>query len=107
MLEIKLPQSIHATIDFAAKKLMPIRIVLFGSRARGDARENSDFDIAVFLSDQDNAFFNWAKFIEEFKNQPITLFTVDWILASSASECSAELLKKIQNEGITVYERKP
>jgi predicted nucleotidyltransferase len=27
------------------------RLVLFGSRARGDAREDSDYDIAVFLDD--------------------------------------------------------
>jgi hypothetical protein len=27
------------------------RIVLFGSRARGDAREDSDWDVAVFLRD--------------------------------------------------------
>jgi predicted nucleotidyltransferase len=27
------------------------RVVLFGSRARGDAGENSDYDIAVFLKD--------------------------------------------------------
>lgn len=27
------------------------RIVLFGSRARGDSREDSDYDVAVFLRD--------------------------------------------------------
>jgi uncharacterized protein len=27
------------------------RVVLFGSRARGDAHEDSDYDVAVFLKD--------------------------------------------------------
>jgi uncharacterized protein len=27
------------------------RVVLFGSRARGEAREDSDYDVAVFLHD--------------------------------------------------------
>jgi predicted nucleotidyltransferase len=30
------------------------RVVLFGSRARGDAREDSDYDVAVFLKDLAN-----------------------------------------------------
>jgi uncharacterized protein len=30
------------------------RVVLFGSRARGDARPDSDYDVAVFLRDLDN-----------------------------------------------------
>jgi predicted nucleotidyltransferase len=28
-----------------------IRVVLFGSRARGDARRDSDYDVAVFVRD--------------------------------------------------------
>ncbi len=30
------------------------RVVLFGSRARGDAHAGSDYDVAVFLRDMDN-----------------------------------------------------
>jgi uncharacterized protein len=30
------------------------RVVLFGSRARGDAHSESDYDVAVFLRDMDN-----------------------------------------------------
>jgi predicted nucleotidyltransferase len=32
------------------------RIVLFGSRARGDARPDSDYDVAVFLRDMSDRF---------------------------------------------------
>ena len=43
--------SLHATYGDRIE-----RLVLFGSRARGDARPDSDYDIAVFLRDMPDRF---------------------------------------------------
>ena len=37
------------------------RVVLFGSRARGDARPDSDYDVAVFLKDIPNRRAEWDR----------------------------------------------
>lgn len=45
-----LPPSIRRLIDYGIKTVAPDRVILFGSRARGDARSDSDYDLAfVFL----------------------------------------------------------
>ncbi|MEX2153996.1 MAG: nucleotidyltransferase domain-containing protein [Gemmatimonadaceae bacterium] len=38
-----------------ADRIRPIRISLFGSRSRGDAREDSDYDLMVVVDDQAGA----------------------------------------------------
>jgi uncharacterized protein len=43
----------RAALDEAYGKRIE-RVVLFGSRARGNARPDSDYDVAVFLADLDN-----------------------------------------------------
>jgi predicted nucleotidyltransferase len=37
------------------------RVVLFGSRARGDAKADSDYDVAVFLKDMQDRRAEWNR----------------------------------------------
>jgi predicted nucleotidyltransferase len=37
------------------------RVLLFGSRARGDAQPDSDFDVAVFLNGMNGPSDRWAE----------------------------------------------
>ena len=40
------------------------RVVLYGSRARGDARPDSDYDVALFLSDVTNRWQELRKIVD-------------------------------------------
>ncbi|MDX2066218.1 MAG: nucleotidyltransferase domain-containing protein [Fimbriimonadaceae bacterium] len=45
---MELPRSVWKVLNRAIAAGEPQRIVLYGSRARGTARPNSDFDVAFF-----------------------------------------------------------
>ena len=40
------------------------RVVLFGSRARGDAHPDSDYDVAVFLRDMPDRFAEMHRLVD-------------------------------------------
>ena len=41
-----------ALLDGVIRRLDPVEVYLFGSRARGDAREDSDYDLYVVVDDE-------------------------------------------------------
>ncbi len=74
------------------------KIVLFGSRARGDYLKNSDIDLAI-----DGHFSPRQKRkIKEKIDEQSGLYSVDTIFFD---EISSEFRKKIESEGIVLYKK--
>ena len=80
-----------------AKETLPhASLVLFGSRARGDARRRSDFDLAVFPGpgfEQKEL----ARFSERLEESSKIIYPIDLVDTRTASE---EMLAKIEREGV-------
>lgn len=76
------------------------RIVLFGSRARGDATSRADIDLAVACPAADPA--RWSDIVEAAENAP-TLLQIDLVRIENAPP---ELLRQIAREGRVLYERR-
>lgn len=91
-------QEIYRQIVSAGKKYGADQIVLFGSRARGDNRPNSDIDIAVYgMPDQNHGAF-WSS-IDDLP----TLLSVD--IVHITNKTSAALLKNIERDGVTLMNK--
>lgn len=75
------------------------RIILFGSRARGDAGFRADIDLAVECPGADAR--RWSE-IEQAAEQAPTLLNVDLVRLDRAPP---DLVQAIRNEGQVLYER--
>ncbi len=85
---------IDAIISIARKHDVK-KVVLFGSRARGDFRRTSDVDIAVSGGD-------FARFATDLHEDAPTLLMFD--IVNLDGSVQAELLHSIEKEGIIIYE---
>ena len=76
------------------------RVILFGSRARGDAGERSDIDLAIDAPGVHlRQWYNIADVVEELE----TLLPIDLVFLA---EATSTLLDKITSEGAVLYERR-
>lgn len=98
---------IDKIIDLILKVIIPDKIILFGSQARGDARPDSDYDILVIASQIDNELKVERKIYRNlvYMDEPVG---VDIIVKTPESiERSKKLFVSVVNqaleEGIVVY----
>lgn len=75
------------------------KIVLYGSRARGDNKAVSDIDLAVFPSTE----FDRRGYLASELDDLETLLKIDIVfIDNNTDEC---FLENIKREGVTLYER--
>ena len=91
-----LPDRVIKEITAFAKENSIIKIVLFGSRARGDHTERSDVDLAVYGGVFDSFFWN----IKENIHSLLSFDVVDM-----NSRVTEELKKEIERDGVVIYEK--
>jgi len=95
----EIPDHLKFIINLAKNLILPKKIILFGSRARGDHRPDSDFDIA-FVNIQKK---HWAEFVLKIKEDTPSLYKYDCIHFDSIDE---DFKNKILTEGIVLYEKR-
>ncbi len=93
-----LPNSIKDLVLEGIKLAKPKSIILFGSRARGDFKENSDYDIAFTEIENKSG---WVKFLVKQDEEPISLLKVDLL---NFEETSDNYKKNIIEDGKSLYE---
>ena len=95
---MNLREDIERQIISTAKEFNLERVILFGSRARGDNRERSDIDLA--LEGEIAACIGFSLAAEE---NISTLLMFDFVIVDEI--LSAELSAAIEEEGVVLYEK--
>ena len=95
-MKYNIPEIVLKDISEYAKKYSINKVILFGSRARGDNTERSDIDIAVYGGDFDS--FYW-----DIKEKVHSLLSFDVVEADKP--ISEELKQEIEKDGVIIYEK--
>ena len=89
-------QNLYTQLAALARQYGAQRLVLFGSRARGDNRYNSDIDLAVYGMPQENQGSFWM----DCEDLP-TLLKFDIVHIHNGM--NPAFLQNIEKDGVTLY----
>ena len=97
----------NEVVDRIARKFNPVRIILFGSWARGEAREDSDLDLLVVLPRVEHKRKAAIEILRSLNGLPISKDVV----VTTPEEIKArghvvgDILRPALQEGKIIYER--
>lgn len=102
------PPHLADVVDRIARKFDPIRIILFGSWARGDATKDSDLDLLVVLPKVQHRRKVAVEVLRALNGLPISK---DVIVATpeeikARGQIVGNILRPALREGRVIYERK-
>jgi predicted nucleotidyltransferase len=101
------PPYMNEVVDRIARKFNPVRIILFGSWARGEAREDSDLDLLVVLPRVEHKRKAAIEILRSLNGLPISKDVV----VTTPEEIKArghvvgDILRPALQEGKIIYER--
>ena len=102
------PPCLPEAIERIARQFDPLRIILFGSWARGDARPDSDLDLLVVLPKVENKRRAAVEILRALNGLPLSKDVV----VTTPEEIAArghivgDVLRPALREGKVVYERR-
>lgn len=96
MIETGIKSVVIQEIEDIAKKYGVEKVILFGSRARGDFHKTSDIDLAICGGDK-------SRFKLDVEDETSTLLTFDVI--DFDENIHQKLRDSINQEGIIIYEK--
>ena len=104
MYNYKNDENLYKIYNLIKKEVNPSRIILFGSRARGENHENSDYDLLLLTKDEKNEREITRKVNFSLFNNNITV-PVDLIASNEKNyqinkEKNGLIYKSIESEGI-------
>ena len=95
---MNLREDISQWIKDLAEKFNLERVILFGSRARGDNKERSDIDLAIAGDRADCIEFSLAA-----DEEIPTLLMFDFVIIDE--HLSPDLKSEIEKDGVILYEK--
>jgi predicted nucleotidyltransferase len=94
-------------VAFITSKIAPERIVLFGSYARGDNREDSDIDILIIIKNLENerkiTGALYKDLLKENISIPIDFLAIDYDKYNKLKNETGYIYKTIEQEGQVLY----